>query len=145
MAYIPDLQEMARWLLRSAVQWSVYLFIIKKDSWKGQSERVETTPFPATPGSLLNVPSQGTQETTISPGCQTYSQWLYICKHPPVDTTAELWELWRDGKAIRGLLNAKENRHFPQMCRPRGWVPLHVSAPNGHAHCKTGNRRQAAS
>lgn len=59
--------------------------------------------------------------------------------------TAELREIRRDGKLISCLLNSKENRHFPQMCRPRRCVPFHVSAPNGHAHCKTGNRHGVSS
>ena len=70
-----------------------------------------------------------------------YTQPLYICKRPPVDTRAELGEMGRNGKLISCLLNSKEKRHFPQMHRLRSAIPFHVSAPNTLAHCKTGNTR----
>ena len=50
------------------------------------------------------------------------TQPLDICKRPPVDTSAEPGESRRDGKLVSCLLNSKENRHFPQMCKARNGI-----------------------
>lgn len=47
---------------------------------------------------------------------------LIFANTPPVDKTAAPGENRRDGKLVSCLLNSKENRHFPQMCKTRNGI-----------------------